>query len=244
MKNFLERNKVAIGIILAIVPFAFTTVSKWNEPKTELSATIERISSPIPSKLADNYYFSILDSKIDSIFSSHNNQTEKLLFLKLQEDIKYEVRKSLLFDELHRFSFNYCTFGKLTISNIGDKEIRDIEVSAPYKTFYEFAKNEKSIATGLINEKIGIGSLRSTEKIVVRLWGRSLNDNEISITFPDGALNPKGLKKVSGGIAFIAEYLSNIWLNLYLLIILLLLIARLCNFYYEKGYRLAKSNNK
>jgi hypothetical protein len=241
MKIFFEKYKYFIGVVLIpLLPFIYQIISKWNEPKTELSATIECISNPFPSKLTDNSSYFLFDAGLDSLFNSLQNQTGQIIPSFFKFNLNKLVRESFLSDELHSSSFLYGTFGKLIISNLGDKEIRDIEVSAPHRTYYEFIKNDGSLATGLFNEKIGVGSLRSSEKVVVRLWGSILDYNQVLITFPDGSFKPKELVKMSGFYAFLAKYFSGLQGILYLFFLLVYFILIGHFILNAKGYRITK----
>ncbi|MCL4481206.1 MAG: hypothetical protein M1445_01050 [Bacteroidetes bacterium] len=237
----MEKYKYFIGVVLIpLLPFIYQIISKWNDPKTELSATIECINNPIPSKLTDNSSYLLFDAGLESLFNSLQNETGQRIPSIFKNNIDKLLRESFRYDEIDRSSLRFGTFGKLIISNLGDKEIRDIEVSAPHRTYYEFIKNDGSLATGLFNDKIGVGSLRSSENVLVRLWGMGLNGNNVLITFPDGAFKPKELVKMSGFSAFLAKYFSGLPDILYLIFLLVYFIFIGYSILNAKGYKITK----
>ncbi|MCK9414624.1 MAG: hypothetical protein M0Q53_20135 [Prolixibacteraceae bacterium] len=242
MKNFLDKYKNVLGLIIIplITILIPPTISKLLEPKMELSATLESINRPIPSKLTDDSSYYMFCSRLDSLLSSQQKQSEQKMPFNLGSSIEKLVRKSFILDELHHSSIGYGSYARLIISNIGDKEIKDIEVSAPYRTYYEFVKNDESIATGLFKEKIGVGYLRSSENVLVRLWGSKLDDSNIIVTFPDGKFKPKELAKISGFYAFLAKYFSGLPSILYLIFLIAYFIIIGYSILYTNGYRITK----
>lgn len=113
----------------------------------------------------------------------------------------------------------------INISNEGDKQTKDIYLlTNGMDCSYQFVDSAGKFKDGKSGNKIALGNLLANEKIKVIVWhGYMLNDNELSLTFPEGSFEIEYSQRFNGIIADIASIVDS--MGYFLLLPLLWIIS-------------------
>jgi len=210
MKQFYNRFKTIFAILGGIL-VCIQIYSWFTQPKTGISATIDIIDYTLPSEIKEQLSYGKSRDNIDTLFNILQIQSAGKIPDSSKITLTKYITTKFYVDYLSDFAREYKTLGVLKISNSGDKEIQDIQVSSRSNFFYEFSNNDGTTYTGVSNGKIKVGSLRPTEEITVRLYAIVFFDDDIKITYPDGAIKPEKTNKISGFWASLASIFPSFW---------------------------------
>lgn len=207
-----------LGGILTVVQL----YSWLTEPKTLLSATIDLIEYSIPVELSDEFSYNKTREKTNDLLQVIEFQSKNKLADSSKLAIRNFVENKFQLDKLYDFSAHDKTLGILEIKNTGDKEIQDIQIRTEAGFLYEFSNNDGKIYGGVSAGKIKLGNLRPTEELKVRLWNIAFYEDDIRITFPDGAMTPERKERVTGFFAIMTRLFPS--LNAFLLLLFFIFV--------------------
>lgn len=237
VKQHLEKFKIVAAIFSGLL-VCIQIFSWWTQPKINISATIDIIDYTLPTEIKEQFSYENSLGKIDTLFQLLQQQSAGSLPDSSEKTLRKFILNRFYVDYLNNFSVVYKTLGILKIENTGDREIQDIQVSLRTSIFYEFQQDGTTF-TGISNGKIKVGALRPTEEITIRLWTTYLFENDVKITYPDGAVKPDKMNKVSGFFAILAWLFPNSWI---MFILLFFVISYLGFSIYIRGYSQGQAN--
>lgn len=220
--NIKEKVLTLFAVLGGILTLA--QLYSWlTEPKTGLSATIDLIEYSIPMELSEEFSYNKTRDKKNELLQVIEFQLKSKLADSSKLVIRNFIDDKFDLDRLYSFSRHDKTFGILEIKNTGDKEILDIQIKTEPGFLYEFSNNDGKIYGGESTGKIKLGNLRPTEELKVRLWNIAFYENDIRITFPDGAMTPEKKERVTGFFSIMSRLFPS--LNSFLLLLFFIFVS-------------------